>query len=79
MIYFLQIVFIQGGFALSVAESHMRIKNNLVLFDILIKENTEVEFLGYHKSSQSVKTLIDVTFDDISKAEGLIRKCFFFL
>lgn len=54
----------------------MRMKNNLILFDILIKEHTEVEFLGYHKSSQSEKSLSDVTFDDLPKAEGLIRTFF---
>ncbi|XP_008209193.1 uncharacterized protein LOC116418299 [Nasonia vitripennis] len=69
-----RVVSINGGHCRAVAPSKIKDESNLVPFEVIIKENTEVSFLGYHNlQNQTTNQLQKATFDNIHTLEGLIE------
>lgn len=71
----MQVVHIRGGFCQSVSKP--RNDKNLISRDIVIKEYTSVTFPGtFHEFNDPDNKVKEITFDDLPRAEGKIRKSY---
>ncbi|XP_016843358.1 uncharacterized protein LOC107981635 [Nasonia vitripennis] len=69
-----RIININGGHCRATKSTKFHQDNNLVPFEILVKENTTIHFLGYHTlKSSATEQVQKVSFDTIHNIEGLVE------
>lgn len=77
---YLQVVRVNGGHCRAVSLSKIKHQEKLVPFEIVIKEYTAVDFLGFYGlESKSESSLQKTTFDNIHAVQGSIRKLQFLI
>ncbi|OXU23714.1 hypothetical protein TSAR_016762 [Trichomalopsis sarcophagae] len=64
---------INGAYCKEVHQTNARVASNLVPFELIIKEYTEISFLVYYNLNNSITNDVkSVSFEDIHAVEGLI-------
>ena len=75
--YIFQIVYIKAGYAKSVHMNFHKEANKLVPFELIIQNNTEMNFIGNYSPQQAVEDAEPVNsenFSDFAQANGYISK-----